>query len=157
VYTSKTRVVKVITEKDFNKQGSRNVKRLFIFTAIILFFSVTTSNIFADAELQQSTIVKKPVFVGLVAPEEEQYLTGYSSDISRMVNSVTYDIPETKETVQVSMDNQGILALDTKNVASVTKETALKIVSLVCTSVECVKNVISLRLSPPNKTLMVEK
>jgi hypothetical protein len=92
--------------------------------------------------------IRRRVSIGLVKPEDEKYLTGEASDKDRIVKSVAYKIPNIKQPVEAKIDEEGYLSFTTENAAMATKEAIIRIISLVCTPIECVKSSINVRLHP---------
>jgi hypothetical protein len=92
--------------------------------------------------------MRRRVTFGLIKPENERYLTGETKDRDMMVKSVTFKVPDIKQTIEAKIDDEGYISFSTANAVMATKETIVKIITLVCTPVECIKGVINIRLHP---------
>ena len=128
-------------------------------TSEILLNSTDVALLSGSGELQKALVIKtktsstaleskRKVSIGLVKSEDEKYLTGTPSDRDKMVKSVSFKVPEIKQTIEARIDEQGYIYFNTENAVSATKEAMVKIITLVCTPVECVKSTINIRLHP---------
>jgi hypothetical protein len=90
--------------------------------------------------------LRKTVTFGLVDPKDEKFLTGTLKDQEIMHDKVTYGFDGI--IVEVSIDSSGYITLDTEKATSVKEDKIIEIITLVCTSAECVTSHLKVHLHP---------